>query len=712
MIKNQNTTSTLKRSRSEQGICKAVFPEGPAELKVKMSSEEHGRVIVHFDVDAFYAQFEEVAHPELKTKPLGVYQKTIIVTSNYVARAYGIKKCMLTTEAIKLCPNLVLVNGENLEKYRQVSQDITKFIQEKYKVPVEKLGFDENFVDISKLVEQKSSVRKINSEIHEGNLSDEEDFSSNLSVQKHLSNKITLNDKQVLGKRKSEELEPDSLGSSNKKPKTKPFENEIYLFPSSKNERDLPKHSTSAYQVENCDSDVDNFASVTGHVYNNTTGRCPCGCIERICQGTRIANDIRQDIYKAFGLTLSAGISYNKLLAKLVGSLHKPNQQTVIFPNSVLHLMSTVHLRQIPGIGSKMFDKLANSLNIKTVEDLQNTSKVNLGRVFDSVTADWLSSVSYGRDSSKVKIFSKQSSLGVEDRYYKPITQLTAFKSETQVLLDRLLKLIRRDGRTPRLMKINLRFDHFKYEFKLDSKQCQINPSVFSTHDQSTIEKYLLDVVVKLYKELCTKKNSNTITYINIAVGNFIEVADSHNSILKFCQKTSNAISSEIKPETRSTCYLQIDSVGASQSSIADCVSLKESVNSESPQNSNSLHDLDSNTSSSCNSGNTSNECKSNTKEQVTSKSNVDVSSVSTNQLELNSSYKNTLNIDNIDREVLNELPDDIRKEIELELNKKNSILSGPSSSGNSNRTSNTPVNSKRKTTIKQLSMLNFVQKK
>lgn len=70
--------------------------------------EEHARTIIHIDIDCFYAQVEILKNPDLANIPLGIQQKNIVVTSNYVAREYGIQKCMLVTEAKSLCPQLVL----------------------------------------------------------------------------------------------------------------------------------------------------------------------------------------------------------------------------------------------------------------------------------------------------------------------------------------------------------------------------------------------------------------------------------------------------------------------------------------------------------------------------------------------------------------------------------------------------------------------------
>jgi len=56
---------------------------------------------------------------------LGIQQKYIIVTCNYVAREQGVTKLMSVTDAVEKCPQLVLVKGEDLTNYREISYKVT-----------------------------------------------------------------------------------------------------------------------------------------------------------------------------------------------------------------------------------------------------------------------------------------------------------------------------------------------------------------------------------------------------------------------------------------------------------------------------------------------------------------------------------------------------------------------------------------------------------
>lgn len=126
-----------------------------SNVGVEITSEtHHPKVFIHIDVDYFYAQVEEIRNPSLKTKPLGIQQNNCVVTCNYVARSYGIQKMTYLKDAQHLCPELVLVNGEDLAPYRQMSNEIHNILIQ-YTPNVEKLGLDENFLDVTSIVEAK-----------------------------------------------------------------------------------------------------------------------------------------------------------------------------------------------------------------------------------------------------------------------------------------------------------------------------------------------------------------------------------------------------------------------------------------------------------------------------------------------------------------------------------------------------------------------------
>lgn len=131
-----------------------LLVSGPSLNKTSGPTPAH-RVILHFDLDCFYAQVEMIRNPALRQVPLGkliyynrffmagdvfllkaqnafvflissgIQQKYIIVTCNYVARGLGVTKMMSVTNAKEKCPQLVLVKGEDLTHYREMSYKVT-----------------------------------------------------------------------------------------------------------------------------------------------------------------------------------------------------------------------------------------------------------------------------------------------------------------------------------------------------------------------------------------------------------------------------------------------------------------------------------------------------------------------------------------------------------------------------------------------------------
>ncbi len=96
------------------------------------------------DYDCFYAAVFESENPALKSLPLAVQQKHIIVTCNYEARRRGLYKLQLITEARNLCPDVVVVLGEDLTRFRDVSKTLYNFLRDSsWSKKVERLGFDE-----------------------------------------------------------------------------------------------------------------------------------------------------------------------------------------------------------------------------------------------------------------------------------------------------------------------------------------------------------------------------------------------------------------------------------------------------------------------------------------------------------------------------------------------------------------------------------------
>ncbi len=109
------------------------------------------RIILHLDLDAFFAQVEEVANPLLQGKPVFVvghsFTAGVVLTANYEARKYGVKTGMPLHEAKRLCPFALLVPAD-CAKYADTSEQLFAHLST-YTPFVEVFSIDEAFLDLT-----------------------------------------------------------------------------------------------------------------------------------------------------------------------------------------------------------------------------------------------------------------------------------------------------------------------------------------------------------------------------------------------------------------------------------------------------------------------------------------------------------------------------------------------------------------------------------
>jgi len=111
----------------------------------------HRRLIMHIDMDAFFAAVEEAHLPVLKGKPVIIGGpadgRGVVTTCSYEARKYGVHSAMSSAEAIKLCPQGIFIHT-SAYKYSHASLEIMKILSE-FSPQVEPFSVDEAFLDIT-----------------------------------------------------------------------------------------------------------------------------------------------------------------------------------------------------------------------------------------------------------------------------------------------------------------------------------------------------------------------------------------------------------------------------------------------------------------------------------------------------------------------------------------------------------------------------------
>jgi DNA polymerase-4 len=107
------------------------------------------RSILHLDADAFYASVEQATDSRLRGKAMAVGGSTrgIVASASYEARAKGVKTPMPTSQALRLCPELILVPGD-FEKYERFSQLMFAYAYD-LTPEVEICSIDEGYLDLT-----------------------------------------------------------------------------------------------------------------------------------------------------------------------------------------------------------------------------------------------------------------------------------------------------------------------------------------------------------------------------------------------------------------------------------------------------------------------------------------------------------------------------------------------------------------------------------
>jgi DNA polymerase iota len=249
--------------------------------------------------------------------PLGVQQKQIIVTCNYEARRRGLRKLQLITDAKKQCPDLVIVVGEQLDRFRDASKILYKFLESfTWNNKVERLGLDEVFLDVTDIINYNRALLNPNDLSH---------------AFFHLSR------------------ENPTLGF--------PFDASGPIAG-----HEFPEGLDQSKLAESYPADSD----IELHL--------------RLRLGSHLAQHLRLKLEEEKRYTSTVGISTNKLLAKLVGNCHKPKTQTTLLPpyqaspggdrphGNVATFIDSHDIGKIPGIGNKMALKIRNHVFSRPID--------------------------------------------------------------------------------------------------------------------------------------------------------------------------------------------------------------------------------------------------------------------------------------------------------------------------------------------------------
>ncbi|KJC56995.1 DNA repair protein [Bradyrhizobium sp. LTSPM299] len=173
-----------------------------------------------------------------------------------------------------------------------------------------------------------------------------------------------------------------------------------------------------------------------------------------------VALAIRAKIKEVTGLNASAGISYNKFLAKLASDHRKPNGQYVITPEMGPAFVETLPVGKFHGIGPATSAKM-NALGLHTGLEMRNQSlefmQANFGKA-----GSYYYWISRGIDNREVRADRTRKSVGAENTFSTDLTELEAMVSELQPLIDKVWRHCEDKGSRGRTVTLKVKFADFE----------------------------------------------------------------------------------------------------------------------------------------------------------------------------------------------------------------------------------------------------------
>lgn len=235
----------------------------------------------------------------------------------------------------------------------------------------------------------------------------------------------------------------------------------------------------------------------------------------KIGSATEVAQMIKRDIKQAVDLTASAGVSYNKFLAKIASDMDKPDGLFVIRPESAEAFIEKLEIRKFFGVG-KVTEKKMHSLGIFTGADLKRLSEVELQTEFGQSGAYYYR-VARGIDNRPVRAHRERKSLGQETTFENNVTSKQVVWQTLLRIAERLESMLESKQLAARTITLKVRYA----DFQLNTRSKTEAKCFISKEDMT-------GTLPELLKK--TEVGKRPIRLIGITLSNFEKHADVGNS--------------------------------------------------------------------------------------------------------------------------------------------------------------------------------------
>ncbi|XP_058773058.1 DNA polymerase kappa isoform X2 [Vicia villosa] len=221
-------------------------------------------------------------------------------------------------------------------------------------------------------------------------------------------------------------------------------------------------------------------------------------CRERNVKCEEIAQELRDSVYEETGLTCSAGVAPNRLLAKVCSDINKPNGQYVL-PNdrlAVMTFISSLPIRKIGGIGKVTEHILKEVFGISTCEQMLDKGSY-LCALFSQSTADFFYSVGLGLGKTDSPQASFRKSISNERTFSTTADEVLLYKKLAE-LAEMLSTDMQKEGLLGRTLTLKLKTASFEVRNRAVTLQNYINSNEDILKHASKLLKAELPVSVRL----------------------------------------------------------------------------------------------------------------------------------------------------------------------------------------------------------------------
>jgi len=175
---------------------------------------------------------------------------------------------------------------------------------------------------------------------------------------------------------------------------------------------------------------------------------------------TAVAMEIKKNIQQTVNLTASAGVSYNKFLAKIASDMDKPNGIYIIRPENAEAFIEQLEIRKFFGVG-KVTEKKMHRLKIFTGADLKALSRVELQSYFGK-SGNYYYNIARGIDERPVRAHRVRKSIGSETTFIENILDKKIIWEKLQSLVSRVEQVLVTKKMTARTITLKVKYADFE----------------------------------------------------------------------------------------------------------------------------------------------------------------------------------------------------------------------------------------------------------